>query len=79
MTPLQYQEQLRLLEARRLIVTDAAIVETAAFPVGYESPSQFRREHSRMFGALPRREGSVCLFATHLLLVLEESAHGAHG
>jgi AraC-like DNA-binding protein len=46
MRPLQYQKQLRLLEARRLIVTDAANVETAAFRVGYESPSQFSREYS---------------------------------
>jgi len=43
MTPLQYQKRLRLLEARRLIVIDAASVETAAFQVGYESPSQFSR------------------------------------
>jgi AraC-like DNA-binding protein len=56
MTPLQYQKRLRLLEARRLIVTDAANVETAAFQVGYESPSQFSREYSRMYGAPPRRD-----------------------
>ena len=56
MTPLQYQKQLRLLEARRLMVTDAANVETAAFQVGYESASQFSREYSRMFGAPPRRD-----------------------
>lgn len=58
-TPLQYQKQLRLLEARRLIVTHAMNVETAAFEVGYESPSQFSREYSRMFGAPPRRDVSV--------------------
>jgi AraC-like DNA-binding protein len=56
MTPLQYQKQLRLLEARRLMVTEAANVETAAFAVGYESASQFSREYSRMFGAPPRRD-----------------------
>ena len=56
MTPLQYQKHLRLLEARRLLVTDAANVEAAAFQVGYESPSQFSREYSRMFGAPPRRD-----------------------
>jgi AraC-like DNA-binding protein len=56
MTPLQYQKQLRLLEARRLMVTDEVNVETAAFRVGYESPSQFSREYSRMFGAPPRRD-----------------------
>jgi AraC-like DNA-binding protein len=49
MTPLQYQKQLRLLETRRLMVSNAANVETAAFQVGYESPSQFSREYSRMF------------------------------
>jgi transcriptional regulator GlxA family with amidase domain len=56
MTPLQYQKQLRLLEARRLMTADTANVETAAFQVGYESPSQFSREYARMFGAPPRRE-----------------------
>lgn len=56
MTPLQYQKQLRLLEARHLMVDSAANVETAAFRVGYESPSQFSREYARMFGAPPRRD-----------------------
>jgi AraC-like DNA-binding protein len=56
MTPLQYQKQLRLLKARRLILTDAANVEAAAFQVGYASPSQFSREYTRMFGAPPRRD-----------------------
>ena len=55
MTPLQYQKQLRLLEARQLLMTGAANAETAAFHVGYESASQFSREYSRMFGAPPRR------------------------
>ena len=56
MTPLHYQKQLRLLEARRLLVADAANVEAAAFQVGYESPSQFSRDYARMFGAPPRRD-----------------------
>ena len=55
-TPLQYQKQLRLLEARRLMTADAANVEKAAFHVGYESPSQFSREYGRMFGMSPRRD-----------------------
>jgi AraC-like DNA-binding protein len=55
-TPLQYQKQLRLLEARRLMVAEEFNVETAAFQVGYERPSQFSREYSRMFGASPRRD-----------------------
>jgi AraC-like DNA-binding protein len=58
MTPLQYQKQLRLLEARRLLMLDAVSVETAAFEVGYESPSQFSREYSRTFGTPPRRDVS---------------------
>jgi AraC-like DNA-binding protein len=56
MTPLQYQKQLRLLEARRLMVAEEVNVETAAFQVGYESPSQFSREYSRLFGMPPRRD-----------------------
>ncbi len=56
MTPLQYQKQLRLLEARRLMVSNPLKVEAAAFQVGYESPSQFSREYLRMFGTPPRRD-----------------------
>jgi AraC-like DNA-binding protein len=56
MTPLQYQKQLRLLEARRLMLIDAVSVTDAAYHVGYESVSQFSREYSRMFGAPPRRD-----------------------
>ncbi|WP_446742536.1 AraC family transcriptional regulator [Silvibacterium acidisoli] len=56
MTPLQYQKQMRLLEARRMMATDAINAENAAFHVGYESPSQFSREYARMFGAPPRRD-----------------------
>ena len=59
MTPLQYQKQLRLLEARRLLVSSNVNVETAAFQVGYESPSQFSREYTRMFGISPRRDISA--------------------
>jgi AraC-like DNA-binding protein len=40
MTPLQYQKRLRSREVRRLMVSDAADADTAAFQVGYESPSQ---------------------------------------
>ncbi len=56
LTPLQYQKQLRLLEARRLMVSRRFSVEAAAFEVGYESPSQFSREYARMFGAPPKRD-----------------------
>lgn len=56
MSPLQYQKQLRLLEARRLMLTENADATHAAYQVGYESPSQFSREYSRMFGAPPIRD-----------------------
>ncbi|HEY5959237.1 MAG TPA: AraC family transcriptional regulator, partial [Polyangiaceae bacterium] len=49
-TPLQYQKELRLLEARRLLQTGGASVTDAAYEVGYESPSQFSREYTRKFG-----------------------------
>ena len=55
-TPLQYQKELRLLEARRLLKTSADSVSTAAFDVGYESPSQFSREYARKFGVPPSRD-----------------------
>jgi AraC-like DNA-binding protein len=55
-TPLQYQKELRLLEARRLLQAGGASVTTAAFDVGYESPSQFSREYARKFGTPPSRD-----------------------
>ncbi|MDR3474720.1 MAG: AraC family transcriptional regulator [Devosia sp.] len=58
LSPLQYQKQLRLIEARRLIVADDTGVASAAYRVGYESPSQFSREYARMFGLPPRRHSS---------------------
>jgi AraC-like DNA-binding protein len=59
MTPLQYQKQLRLHEARRLMIFSNALVESAAFDVGYASVSQFSREYTRMFGTSPRRDVSM--------------------
>jgi len=56
MSPLQYQKQLRLHEARRVLLADQCDVATAAHRVGYESPSQFSREYSRCFGAPPLRD-----------------------
>jgi AraC-like DNA-binding protein len=56
MSPLQFQKYLRLNEARRLMLTEQLDASTAAFHVGYESPSQFSREYSRQFGAPPRRD-----------------------
>jgi AraC-like DNA-binding protein len=56
MSPLQFQKRLRLNEARQLMLTDHLDAATAAFQVGYESPSQFSREYSRLFGAPPLRD-----------------------
>ena len=56
MSPLQYQKWLRLHEARRLMLTERLDATTAAFEVGYESPSQFSREYRRVFGAPPLRD-----------------------
>ncbi|MCW5625691.1 MAG: AraC family transcriptional regulator [Burkholderiales bacterium] len=56
MSPLQYQKQLRLQEARRLMLTEVADAATAGHRVGYESPSQFSREYSRLFGEPPVRD-----------------------
>jgi AraC-like DNA-binding protein len=65
MSPLQYQKWLRLNEARRLLLTENRDATTAAFQVGYESPSQFSREYSRLFGAPPLRDiTSLRLMAT---------------
>ena len=52
-TPLQYQKELRLLEAHRLLKEEGMNVSSAAFEVGYESATQFSREYSRKFGATP--------------------------
>ena len=55
-TPLQYQKELRLLEARRLLMSGGKSVASAAYDVGYESPTQFSREYARKFGIPPRDE-----------------------
>lgn len=59
MSPLQYQKWLRLNEARRLMLNEHRDVSSAAFKVGYESPSQFSREYSRLFGVPPKRDMAV--------------------
>ena len=56
MSPLQYQKWLRLNEARRLMLNENLDAASAAFEVGYESPSQFSREYTRLFGAPPKRD-----------------------
>ncbi len=53
-SPLRFQKDLRLLEARRLLTTGDRTVTEAAFEVGYRSPTHFSREYSRKFGVAPR-------------------------
>lgn len=53
-SPLQYQKNLRLIEARRLLMEGARSISTIAFDVGYQSPTQFSREYARKFSASPR-------------------------
>ncbi|MEH7085819.1 AraC family transcriptional regulator [Neobacillus drentensis] len=56
LSPIQFQKQLRLQEARRLLLAESSDVADVAFRVGYESQSQFSREYSRMFGFSPRAD-----------------------
>jgi AraC-like DNA-binding protein len=58
MSPLQYQKQIRLQEARRLMLGEARDAQSAGFQVGYESPSQFSREYARLFGSPPARDAA---------------------
>jgi AraC-like DNA-binding protein len=55
-SPLQYQKTLRLQEARQLMLSQSVDVGSASGRVGYESPSQFSREYSRLFGAPPQQD-----------------------
>ncbi|RAK51436.1 AraC family transcriptional regulator [Phenylobacterium deserti] len=56
LTPVQFQKQLRLLEARRLMQAEGLSASLAAYGVGYESVSHFSRDYSRMFGVSPRQD-----------------------
>jgi transcriptional regulator GlxA family with amidase domain len=55
-SPGQYQKEVRLLEARRLILESSDAISSVAFEVGYESPAQFSRDYARKFGHPPRQE-----------------------
>ena len=55
-SPVQYQKQLRLLEARRLIQSSTQSVTDAAYAVGYTSATQFSREYRRAFGLPPSKD-----------------------
>jgi len=56
LTPLQFQKQLRLIEARRMMMAEGASISNAAYAVGYESIPQFTREYGRLFGQSPARD-----------------------
>jgi AraC-like DNA-binding protein len=59
LSPKQFQKQLRLIEARRLMMSEGISASSAAFAVGYESVSQFTREYSRMFGLPPVKDAKA--------------------
>jgi AraC-like DNA-binding protein len=56
LTPLQFQKQLRLIEARRMMLAEGATIANAAYAVGYESVTHFTREYGRAFGSPPARD-----------------------
>jgi transcriptional regulator GlxA family with amidase domain len=56
MTPIQYQKQIRLREARARLLAEPGDVTGVGFAVGYDSPSQFSREYRRMYGVPPSRD-----------------------
>jgi AraC-like DNA-binding protein len=61
MSPIQYQKQIRLLEARQLLIARPGNAARVAFAVGYESASQFSREYARQFGSPPARDAARLL------------------
>lgn len=56
MSPIQFQKQLRLQKARQLLLSESTDAADVAFRVGYESPSQFSREYSRLYGFPPKED-----------------------
>ena len=56
MTPIQFQKEIRLHEARARLLAEPGDVTGVGFAVGYDSPSQFSREYRRMFGVPPSRD-----------------------
>jgi AraC-like DNA-binding protein len=66
LSPLQFQKQLRLIEARRRMIADRVSASTAAFAVGYESVPQFTREYRRMFGSPPLRDALAARLAAEM-------------
>ena len=58
MSPIQFQKQIRLQEARLALATHPTEITGVAYRVGYGSPSQFSRDYRRQFGASPREDAA---------------------
>lgn len=56
MSPVQFQKQIRLQEARRLMLGEDLDVASAGLRVGYDNPAYFSREYKKLFGAPPQRD-----------------------
>ena len=65
LSPIQFQKQLRLIEARRMMLADGAGPSTAAYMVGYESVPQFTRDYGRLFGLPPLQETELARRRAH--------------
>lgn len=74
-SPLQFQKRLRLLEARRMMMSEGVTARRAAFAVGYESTSQFTRDYAKRFGMPPRRETRAMRSTTPETAVTEVIGH----
>ncbi len=66
MSPLRFQKQIRLQEARRLMLGEDMDAASAGFRVGYEDPAYFSREYKKLFGAPPQRD--IAKLRSHLEL-----------
>ncbi|QSL90337.1 AraC family transcriptional regulator [Pseudomonas atacamensis] len=67
LSPLQYQKRVRLLHARMLMVASGKSVMAAAFEVGYESPTQFSRDYTKIFGLSPAKDAARIVGKTKVL------------
>jgi transcriptional regulator GlxA family with amidase domain len=74
MSPIQYQKQIRLLEARQLLIVQPGNAARVAFAVGYESASQFSREYARQFGSPPARDAARLLAGGDAAIPLMEAS-----
>ena len=59
MTPIQYQKQIRLQAARRMLLAEGMEIAAIGYAIGYESPSQFSRDYRRLFGDPPGRDAAA--------------------